>query len=852
MTPITEIIFSGFVSKVVNDIVDVSKDKIKKAVKSKNTKYQSVESQIYNVIVDVLNKITGNRYKNEQDNIYDVAEALFKSLKENGRDELGYIKSCLQVLGLNADQDGCLRFKVSLYEELGKNEYGELFRAILLLQLENKNQYDHVIYEQLNQKLDEVILILDGKDGDNKKDNKKRIVKSRTLEYANKWNANMFLNDFDKRDENAGVNVKLSEVYLDEHLPNYLWGKNKNESSDIKDLLKEYVSVHSENKMLLILGQPGIGKSTLITWVTANFRDRNDDILVYQFASDLKNIDWENSRISNRILEKLHLDYNDLNGKVLILDGFDEASIGNSKRRNILDCLYGDLIYEKNVENFTLIITCRENYINGFERVKCNYITLKSWNEIQIKSFCNVFEKKTKNGVSKGTIDRLIKNKDILGIPLILYMILALNISIEKEVSIVDIYDKIFSLEGGIYDRCIDNKKFAESHRISDIKAQIHQISREIAVWMFENEPDKTSIPQEEYQIICNNIIQDQKKNKEIEQDFLIGNFFKSVKHCEGMETEELYFVHRTIYEYFVAETIYNSIENALIDLSEKGEEELAGNIAVYLKQGELSYTIGEYLYYKIKKSYNRLNSKEKEEFYLWFEKAVGKMMDLGMFYYTKRNICNYSNILTKQVRCFLNLMSILRWLLRLSSKHYILESANQKQVIRHISYYITEYKLGYISNGSICNLKKVYLKEANLIKFNLERINLRESCLEEADLRGASLKWANLMEANLTKTDFYGADLRGVKLIRACLSEANLSQADLRESNLVEANLYKADLRGTKLEGADLRKANIEESIWREEDIQKNLQQLKIADFTCIIIETQITQRRTERVELF
>ena len=31
-------------------------------------------------------------------------------------------------------------------------------------------------------------------------------------------------------------------------------------------------------------------------------------------------------------------------------------------------------------------------------------------------------------------------------------------------------------------------------------------------------------------------------------------NFFKLVKHCEGVETEELYFVHRSIYEYFVAE----------------------------------------------------------------------------------------------------------------------------------------------------------------------------------------------------------------------------------------------------------------------------------------------------------
>lgn len=50
----------------------------------------------------------------------------------------------------------------------------------------------------------------------------KGMKKSRTQEYADKWNANMFLNNFDKRDENAGVNIKLSEVYLEEHLPHYV------------------------------------------------------------------------------------------------------------------------------------------------------------------------------------------------------------------------------------------------------------------------------------------------------------------------------------------------------------------------------------------------------------------------------------------------------------------------------------------------------------------------------------------------------------------------------------------------------------------------------------------------------
>ena len=65
-------------------------------------------------------------------------------------------------------------------------------------------------------------------------------------------------------------------------------------------------------------------------------------------------------------------------------------------------------------------------------------------------------------------------------------------------------------------------------------------------------------------------------------------NFFKLVKHCEGVETEELYFVHRSIYEYFVAETIFVSVCN-MINVS---KEELAGVLAKLLKKNRLSYTM--------------------------------------------------------------------------------------------------------------------------------------------------------------------------------------------------------------------------------------------------------------------
>lgn len=406
-------------------------------------------------------------------------------------------------------------------------------------------------------------------------------------------------------------------------------------------------------------------------------------------------------------------------------------------RKDILDSLYGDWIYNKKIENFTLIVTCRENYIPQFAVLKCKYITLLPWDEIQIRSFCNVFQRKTKNNISDNTIEKILESKKILGIPLILYMVVALNISIDKEGSIVDVYDKIFSLDGGIYDRCIDNKMFADKHRISKIKEQIHHISRDIAMWMFENNSEEAYIPKDDYQKICDNIMQKrEQKNGDIQQDFLIGNYFKLVKHCEGIETEELYFVHRSIYEYFVAETIYSSIEGITQELSEKSEKEIIKNLAVCLKQGKISKTIGEYIKCKLIKRYNSLENRKKEIFVHRWVTIINTMMGVGMFRY-----CNevYENILEKEANCFMNLLRILLILSEVEINNDI-KNINKNDVIKYLKLYFLNCKYSV----KIFDLSGCFLEGIDL------NVDFGNGNLERADLVGADLKGANLENAYL------------------------------------------------------------------------------------------------------
>ncbi len=625
-------------------------------------------------------------------------------------------------------------------------------------------------------------------------------IHSRTVEYLNKWNSNMFLNDFNKRDENAGINICLRELYVEKHLPHYLWKDNKNKFDDLKNLLSEYIDKNGDkeinNKMLFILGQPGIGKSTLITWITAHFIDsvinNINDILVYQFASDLKNVDWQNSsdkyNVADEILKELNLSYDNLEGKTLIIDGFDEIIV-RGNRTKIINDIYHQWIKGNFINKFSLIITCREHYIEDLQKMDCDYITLQTFDEEQIKSFCTVYQEKNNSSISKDTIENIIKSQDILGIPLILYMILALNISIEKEGSLATVYNQIFSIkDGGIYSRCLQNKRYETPHRISEIKEQIHLVSQKIAFWMFENNSEEAYIPQKEYQEICNSVIQE---NKQKNQDILIGNFFKTIKHCEGIESEWVSFVHRSIYEYFVAEYIFEQIGISI----KKSKEELAGIFGKVLKKKMLSPEILVFLKFKIKTS--ELNS-----MFDMICDTFNLMLSDGMTYYTKE--C-YKNVMDCEMSVFANMLQIVHlW-------------------YREV-YQFNEQVVDYIKRnvGFFLNLWGVNLQEAYFFGDNLQDIHFLY----------ANLKKANLQRANLQGAYFFGA---------------NLQEATLQRANLQEATLKRADLQNANLQGAYL-----QSSIWKPSDIVKILPQLKEAEFEYILVEDDNEQKKIYKNDLF
>ena len=624
--------------------------------------------------------------------------------------------------------------------------------------------------------------------------------------YADRWTERMFLHRDDGNERNQ--NITLKNIY---QLPSYKM--REDDCFDLHHRLEQFVSeTEYEKRMLLVLGQPGSGKSTLITYLLNKCIANCDrEILVYQFAK-LKQVDWAKNP-KKALLEALGAEEaTEFSGKVLILDGFDEISVGESRER-ILDRLYDDIAMDYSVEDFSLLITCREHYITG--KTKCDQIFLNPFTEQQIENFCSTYWKAF--GVTKEDPEALQKRfcekKAIMGIPLLLYMTLTLDITIEEDTSYVDIYDKIFAIDGGIYDRgvAVVNKDgrnetyLGGSHPITrEIKQQLHQISKEIALYMLEYEPDTASIPQEAYKQIVERI-QQEESLETMEQGVPISIYFQKIaKQIDGVDTEQLTFIHRSMYEYFVAVAVCDEIVDGTGRLIQQGSErEMINHLTPVLCRRQFSDDSKQYLEYRISKHVFIMDQEGRDLCADWWRRVSDTMLTQGIV----MKEVPFWNCAEKQAIGFVNFIPLMRGILAGCQQKSPYQIGNVERIgenIRNANTMENRYDEKIIDLAFI-NLIKADLRGADLIRADLRRANLIEADLLEADLRGADLRGADLLEADLLGANLLEANLRG-----AALRGADLSRAYLFRANLIDANLRGTDLRGADLRGAYLSRANL------------------------------------------
>ncbi len=604
-------------------------------------------------------------------------------------------------------------------------------------------------------------------------------------QYIDSWNSRLFLHL-----DNDESPVTLSDAFI---TPDYeIYKMNQKigfARGDILDnIIRKFVQ-YNKTTTMLIAGVPGMGKSSIVSWIANEYRN-DSSIIILRFR------DWDKEELENGLLKAICITggckRKELESKTIILDGFDEMKTLDVRNRVLNDFL-NDM---KDFENCKCIITSRINYIDI--HYFANVIEIQKFDIEKVDRFCKII---SGDGLAKK--EKVKTNLEVLGIPVILYMAIMSNIDISENPTKPELYNRIFAEEGGIFDKFCEYDSGSQIMRNSDNIICYLEFLRAVACKMFEK--DELVLSRNEYTI-----------PELLFQGRAVSILEFPIKHLFENTSANIEFIHKSIYEYFIAEYIYKVIDKIVLKEENTAEIDSAGILGELFSRRILSDEILEFLKYRIRSG----NLRDKVD---TVNDTFTLMLKDGMTYHTGK--C-YRNVIDCELRIFTNMLEIIH----LWEKNYF-------KFDKKIVYYIKMYPNLFDTNLMKLNLVKLDLRGADLREANLRGANLRGADLRKIDLRkanlsGADLSGAHLNGANLREAILIGANLKEVELRKANLGEAiligaNLKEVKLRKANLSEVNLSEAILTETNLRGADLRKANL-----RKADLIKtNLNETNLSD---------------------
>lgn len=396
--------------------------------------------------------------------------------------------------------------------------------------------------------------------------------KNKKHEYIKIWNSRLFLHL-----HNDVYPLTLGESFI---MPNFeLWkgDKKKKIKGDTLDKVMHKYIKGNRTTSIIIIGEPGIGKTSIVSWMSNEYRE-NSDVIVLRFR------DWEIHELQNSLLDvicnTLECNKLELENKILVIDGFDE--IKNVQHKDVLlkNLLNGILDFK----NIKLIITSRPNYVSVSEFK--NTIILLPFNDFQIRSFYRKVQGKNIND------NICFSNTEIIGIPVILYMAIVTKIDITKKTTKPELYCHIFAEDGGIFDKfSYEDMIYDGGEHILRSKENIKryfEFLQGIAYAMFKK--NTLSVAREEIEIPLFNF-----------HGYNISILDFPIKYLFENTSDHFEFVHKTFYEYFISDFIIKVIQVSIQKAEDK--EELAKKLGLLFYKQSLTPEIIEFMEYKMKKN---------------------------------------------------------------------------------------------------------------------------------------------------------------------------------------------------------------------------------------------------------
>lgn len=650
--------------------------------------------------------------------------------------------------------------------------------------------FDHQIFQRefvnIREDLNKIMMMLKPLVDTNKKSQNKNDAKSnwqitdeiennRKKEFLEIWKEILFLN----RGEKDNENLTLENLYV---VPDYYRWRYSGEKKErlkseqpLEELLSDFIN-NDHKKGLIIYGGPGIGKSSLVNYIAGKEENFNKykKKFIYIDAQGLEIEEMKKEALSDSILKFLGCTKKNFENSICILDGFDEIQSGT----------HLDDILSKFMQNIVklkvkVIITCRDNAIdcsNLGERV--SVIELKTFDEERIRTFSNKY-KEYRN--VQFDINEMGKNKEyneeVLGIPLMLYFVHALDLKMSDAVDKCKLYNKVFS---GIYDKCrieyLDSRDQIKRDSnwgmpvISEIsekmKKDFDRIAQMIAFEIFKQDKEWQN-KQEIEKILKEN--ENIKEKMSIER-YPISNFYQ-------ISRGNIKFAHRSFYEYFMSEYIYRTILENLSDNSK-----MADNLIEIICRNYINNEIKSFLEYKINNGKENLG---RNSIYAEIENITENILIR----------CEESYKSEEKARIFFNMLAI--------------------------------FQMFHTING-VGNYKEIYQKNPDLFRILLTNFQLYRGneCgrldLQYINFRGGNLEYINFIYADLSNCLFDRSSLLHARLEKCLIFKTQFVKSDLSHTSFRDSIVYRVVFNLCEFYFTDFLRTSISESKLKKGDFQK------------------------------
>ncbi|MCI6825058.1 MAG: pentapeptide repeat-containing protein [Ruminococcus bromii] len=650
--------------------------------------------------------------------------------------------------------------------------------------------------------------------------------------YINSFKTPLFLHK-------KNLEVVLSNLFV--------FQKYNNGKDDLQERLGNFIQ--SDSHVLIIEGDAGNGKSSLVGWMNYHYALNDDDSKNMFGDKKLVTIrlrDLNKELIKENFCEAL-FEYTKTHdpdefetvfeNSVVVLDGYDELcmilggteySLKDSMLEELLECFYDSLKF---------IITSRPHYINKNSlRIEYDSIYLNHFDEDKRNEWITAYRDKCHQTIDPNVLDFIehIDENDAEGVcdtPFSLYM-LAANREMSEQV-----LNNSWALYHNIFYSAISETPYNEiysrikkKHSISKYKETIYQINEEIAYEMYKNNSKSESVfflkdskVKEIVRRVAEKNCTDEDVKNLTEGSFALCCYWKNDAKDGAIE-----FYHNNIRDFFVCEKIFREINKLYDSVSsdELSDEEIQTFIDKFCElflYGGLADKVTEFIglrtEYGIKNNKNDFPKAEQKKIYLpqFFEAMLtngGRMKCV--------NSNNPIQEIINTLRCIAQVYrSVYRRYLNENEKiHWwnSVDNVNRNGMLRYVFKPVFGAEV-YLSGCSSdfrgvdlenCDLSHIILTNSAFSNSDLSGSDLNNSVLYKVELIHAYLINANLQEAYLEEIDLRGAYLKGTNLQKAYLQEADLRYANLQGANLQGANLQKADLQGADLRGADLENADL------------------------------------------